>query len=325
MPSSKPAFFFSATQSVDDRLGDVFSFIWASYAGLRELWWQVRGFQAQFPELHTKDVEKKFLSGLPMPGGIDFQHLFIKTNWPEHEKEFSKWLLFEACTLYEGWAEKVCRDIFSVPIYEKYAKALQFPAGTTLKGQPTGYPIVVNAANSTPSPIMLTEFLPTLKASKLNCWATINQHLIAYRFFKECRNSFIHSDGFATQDVIDCHANVSTVQSTQPTPFRHMFAMPSQTLGKKIDFNLKDCILFATVMRKLICTFDAALCVSSSSELLLERRLRSLVATSTKWTSLPKDQARREQRVHRILAASRIPEPANFTNMMIWMQEKGII
>ncbi|MGD1327189.1 hypothetical protein ACNHE5_20175 [Pandoraea pnomenusa] len=80
MPSSKPAFFFSATQSVDDRLGDVFSFTWASYAGLRELWWQVRGFKTQFPNLHINEIENKFLSGLPIPGGIDFQNLFLRTG-----------------------------------------------------------------------------------------------------------------------------------------------------------------------------------------------------------------------------------------------------
>lgn len=120
MPSSKPAFFFSSTQSVDDRLGDVFSFTWASYAGLRELWWQVRGFRTQFPELHIAEIERKFLSGLPMPGGIDLQRMCINTDWNYHEQEFAKWILFESCTLYEGWAEKVCADIFTVATYEKF-------------------------------------------------------------------------------------------------------------------------------------------------------------------------------------------------------------
>jgi hypothetical protein len=112
MPSSKPAFFFSSTQSVDDRLGDTFSFIWASFAGLRELWWQVRGFKAEFPDLHINQIRQKFVSGLPLPGGIDFDRMFLSKDWHVHEQEFAKWLLFEACTLYEGWAEKVCGDVF---------------------------------------------------------------------------------------------------------------------------------------------------------------------------------------------------------------------
>lgn len=325
MSSSKPAFFFSATQSVDDQLGDVFSFTWASYAGLRELWWQVRGFQTQFPNLHIKEVEKKFLSGLPMPGGIDFKHLFIQTDWSVHEQEFSKRLLFDACALYEGWAEKVCKDIFLGGNQERYAKALQFPAGRSSNGQPKGYAAAVSAANGASSALMLSEFLPTLKASRMNCWTTIDHHLIAYRYFKECRNSFIHSDGRVTQEVIDLHAQLSSTQRVLPPPFRHTFSLPTQLLMDKINLDMKDCILFATLIRRLICTFDAALCVSLTSEELLEKRLKRLVATHPKWKSLPSDKAKREQRVHRMLAASRIPEPVNFANVMTWMQAKGII
>lgn len=325
MPSSKPAFFFSATQSVDDRLGDVFSFIWASYAGLREFWWQVRGFRTQFPSMHIKDVEKKFLSGLTLPGGIDIQHMCINTEWASHEQEFAKWLLFEACTLYEGWAEKVCKDVFTTQTFEQHAKALQFPTGTNKKGNTTGYTLTVDQANATKSALMVSEFLPTLKTSKLNCWPSIESHLTAYRFFKECRNSFIHSDGLATQEVIDCLAKLTAVQVLQPSPFRNSFALPTQSFDTKIELNLRDCVLFATIVRKLICTFDAALSVASASEQLLELRLRRLIKTSPKWTSLPGNPAKRDQRVHRMLVASRIPEPVNFPNVMAWMQSRHII
>lgn len=79
-------------------------------------------------------------------------------------------------------------------------------------------------------------------------------------------------------------------------------------------------------MRKLICTFDAALSVGEASELLLERRLRGLTgAGSSKWTNLPGDPIKKAQRVHRMLAASRIPEPNSLANVMTWMQAKAII
>lgn len=325
MPSSKPAFFFSATQSVDDRLGDVFSFIWASYAGLRELWWQVRGFLHEFPDLPVSAIEDKFLSGLPLPGGIDIKKTCLNTGWAEHEQEFAKWLLFEACTLYEGWAEKVCSDVFSAQTYEQHSKGLQFPQGVNKKGNPVGYRVVVTKANTKTSQLMITEFLPTLKVSKLNCWSTVNDHLTAYRYFKECRNSFIHSDGRTTQDIIDWHTKVKSVQAATPNPFRHPLSLPQQILGKRIQLNLRDCILFATIVRKLICTFDAALCVTATSERLLEQRLRSLVGANPKWTNLPGDPAKREQRIHRILSASRIPEPSSLTNVIAWMHTKKII
>lgn len=325
MPSNKPAFFFSATQSVDDRLGDIFSFIWASYAGLRELWWQVRGFQREFPHSHIKDIENKFLSGLPLPGGIDLKHICIDSEWEKHESEFSKWLLFEACTLYEGWAEKVCADIFPVTRAGKNAKELQFQNGFNLKGKANGYQIAVNDANSATSALMVAEFLPTLKASKLNCWISIDDHLSAYRFFKECRNAIIHSEGMVSQEILDWYAKLVAIQMKTTTPFKHAFKLPKLVIGQRITLDLRDCALFATIVRRLICTFDAALSVSSASEVILEQRLKTLISRTPKWNSLPSDPAKRTQRIHRMLSASRIPEPVNFSNVMAWMQIKGLI
>lgn len=325
MPSSKPAFLFSATQSVDNQLGDIFSFIWASYAGLRELWWQVRGFKNEFPTIHIKEVEKKFLSGLPLPGGVDLQKICIDQDWNKHENEFAKWLLFETCTLYEGWAEKVCKDLFSATIWESHAKKLQFPSGVRPNGSPDGYPLVIQAANTTTSPLMVAEFFPTLKASKLNCWNTINEHLVVYRYFKECRNAYIHSEGVVSQEIINMYGNVSALQTITPLPFNHLFNLPPQSLGSKIQLDIRDCILFATLVRKLICTFDAALCVTNTSEAILEARLKNLIKQSPKWNSLPVNPLKKAQRIHRMLSASRIPEPTNLANVITWMHGRGLI
>lgn len=324
MPASKPAFLHSATQSVDDRLGHTFSFLWATYAGLKELWWQVRGFRGQFPKLHIKQIEEKFVFGLEVPGGIDFQHLFLETEWSNHEQGFAKWLLFDACTLYEGWVEKVCRDLFGSNDCQKTANALQFPAGTK-NGKATGYVSTIAAANSSKSALMSTQFFPVLKASKLNCWPYVDDHLVAYRYFKECRNAIIHSDGHATQEILDWHARLTALQAKVPTPFRHRFALPAHTLEEPLKLDLNDCVLLATVVRRLICTFDAAMSVSATSEKLLEQRLKRLVSSNPKWNSLPNDPAKRHQRVHRMLAAARIPEPVDLAKVMAWMQSRKLI
>lgn len=237
MATTKPRFFFSSTQSVDDRLGDAFTFIWANYAGLRELWWQVRGFKDQFPDLHIKDIERKFLSGLPMPGGIDLKHAFLNSSWDTHEQGFSKWLLFECCTLYEGWAEKVCHDLFSKVKAERHAKSLQFPY---VNAKDPGYMAVIHDANSNTSQFMVKEFFPTLKSSKLNCWPNINSYLIAYSYFKKCRNSIIHSEGLCTKSIVDLQVALTSEQSKKPSPFKHNFSLPAQVVGEKISLNLRD-------------------------------------------------------------------------------------
>lgn len=325
MSASNPPFFFEATHSVDRRLGDAFGFVWASYAGLRELWWQVRGFHSQFPQLHIDEVKSKFLSGLTLPGGIDLRRTCLETEWSKHEDEFAKWILFESCTLYEAWAEKVCSQVFSASAAETHAKNLQFPTGQNKKGHRTGYRNAVDAANATTSPLMTTQFFPKISTTKLNRWATIEDQLIAYRYFKECRNSIIHSDGIADQHIVDLHAALLTSQAKSPPPFRHAFSLPAPTVGVAIPLLIKDCVLLATVVRLLICTFDAALCVSSSNELALKNRLRVARARSPALLNLPADPAKRTQRVKRILAAARVPEPVSIAAVETWMVNNQII
>jgi hypothetical protein len=151
---NKAPFFFTASQSVDNQLGETSSFIWASYAGLRELWWQVRGFKANFPTLHISDIENKFFGGLPIPGGVDLNKLCIETSWVQHEEEFLKWLLFETCTLYEGWAEKVCSEVFIGAQADRCAKQIQFPNTPRSRG----YLNVIQLANQNTSNFIKTTF-----------------------------------------------------------------------------------------------------------------------------------------------------------------------
>lgn len=239
--------------------------------------------------------------------------------------EFSKWLLFEACTLYEGWAEKVCKDLFSNTTWERNAKRLQFPSGERANGSPDGYPLVIAAANGHRSSLMRAEFFPNLKNAKLNIWSTANHHLIAYRYFKECRNAYIHSEGIANQEIVDLHKRLETLQNSGPPPFRRIFNIPAQKVGEKIAIDIRDCVLFATVVRKLMCTFDASLSVAEKSEEIMERRLKALIAQNTKWQHLPGDPVKKAQRVQRMLSASRIPLPVNVSEVMRWMQSKGML
>lgn len=331
MATNKPSFLFLASHSVDDRLGEMLSFLWASFAGLRELWWQVRGFSAQFPYLPLSDVEKKFMSGLPIPGGIDFKDMFTSRDWARHEQEFARWLIFDTCTLYEGWAENVCVEVFGVVHAGKMSKSIQFPEGVDSKGKPSGYVKAIKRVNATRSNLMHNEFLPKIMASPLNCWKTVNAQLIAYRYFKECRNALIHSGGMATEETINARAAVYSEQTKVPLgnnspSYAHDFYLPWQKEGEKINLNLMDCISFSALVRKLIYTFDAALCVASNSELLIEERLKKLTSSkSSKWISMPGNPAKLERRVHRMLSAARIPEPVDINNIITWMKIKGII
>lgn len=326
MYNNKPTQFFNISQKIDEKLGNTLSFIWANYAGFRDMWWQVRGFKVAFPETHIAQVNNKFFSGLPMPGGVDLDKMCIETEWHEHEQEYAKWMLLEACTMYEGWVESICEFIFqssSRNNRRKYIKALQFPSGVDNGGNVTGYPVAINAANSNLSSFVKSEFFPELQNSKLNKWHYINSYLTVYRYFKECRNGFIHSDGIVTAKIKTLHSEILNLQTNQ-SPFEKNFLLGNCVVGERINLYISDCIIFNSLVRNLIATFDAALCVHINAELDLKQRIKSILNSSGKW-NLPKDQQKCLKKVHRILVASRLPEPKNITVVYSWLMNESVI
>jgi hypothetical protein len=88
---------------------------------------------------------------------------------------------------------------------------------------------------------------------------------------------------------------------------------------------MKDVILFTRIVKHIISTFDAALCVSRQCESILETRLNSLIAKDIKWQSLPGDNTKRERRIDRMLSAARIPQPVSINQVDSWMVSKGLI
>jgi len=258
---------------------------------LRELWWQVRGFNNSFPNLHISDIQKKFFSGLPLPGGVDLKQICIDTDWNVHEEEFAKWVLFDACTMYEGWAEKVCSQVFSRTHANKCAKQIQFPNAIDSNGNPIGFQLAIQRANQNTSNFIATEFFPSLSIGKHNKWSQIQAFLMGYRFFKECRNSFIHSDGKITNKILDAHSQFNSVLASNTNLLRGTFTLPMDIIGEEIKLNVKDAILFTRIIKNLIVIFDAALCVSNRCENILEKRLRDLASINSKWQSLPSNQS----------------------------------
>ncbi|WP_281990751.1 hypothetical protein [Sulfitobacter geojensis] len=324
MSKNKPPFFFSATQSVDNRLGDIFNFTWASYAGLRELWWQIRGFHAEHPELKPKSIEEKFVRRIPPPGGVDVKRMFLDRSWEQHEQEFCKQIIFEVCTLFEGWAERICEDVFTSSASAGNAKSLQFPTSTK-NGQVLGVQKVVDHANTGRSNLMYNEFFPSISSSNLNSWSDLDDNLRAYRYFKECRNAMIHSGGEVSQKIIDARSELELAQASGVASFSGGFLITPQNVGEPINLEIRDVILFSTVVRRTIFTLDAALSVSNACELLLEEKLRDLIATASKWQQLPTEPSKLEQRCHRMLSACNVPEPVDIKNVMSWMRSKALI
>ena len=95
-------------------------------------------------------------------------------------------------------------------------------------------------------------------------------------------------------------------------------------MGEPIVLNLRDCIQFASLVRHLIATFDAALCVGQSAEDEVLNKVRNELKRSPKW-NLPKDSVKRTKKIHRLLVAARVPEPTDINVVANWLKNKGVL
>ncbi|RYU63336.1 hypothetical protein ERW51_18620 [Aliivibrio finisterrensis] len=324
MYNNKPNQFFSISQSVDDSLGNTLSFVFANYSAFRNMWYQVRSLETDQPDHYLVEAHNLFYADFSSPGGVDFNKLCIDTEWHQHEQQYAKWIVQEACTLYEGWAEDVCELALPSGCNPRnYIKALQFPNGVNSKGQPQGYQITVNKVNDTKSGFLKDQFLPILKTSRMNKWSDIDSYLLVYRYFKECRNGFIHSGGLVTSDIQSLYQDVIALQTTN-SPFCRDFNLVPPVVGESIALNLRDCIQFASLVRHLIATFDAALSVGQRAEAEVLNKVRNELKRSPKW-NLPKDSVKRTKKIHRLLVAARVPEPTDINVLANWLKNEGVL
>jgi len=321
--NNKKPFFFLSTQNLDQELGHTLNFIWANYVSLRDMWWQVRGYNQAFPTQNIDNLNNKFLSGLPNPGKIDLKEVCINTEWFAHENEFCKWLIFDCCTLYEGWLENICNDLFPPKESKQHSKNLQFPSAINSKGNITGYTVTLNEIQANKSQFIENEFYSNVKNHKLNKLSKINEYLIVYRYFKECRNTFIHSNGVVNTEVLDAYNNLNSIKQNSSILLK--FTLNAPILGNRIKLNLEDCKLFSFIIRNIIATFDAELSIHCNSEKILENRIKNLIATSNKWKNISSDIDKKLNKIHRILIAARIPEPIDINNVKNWMETKNLI
>lgn len=325
--SSVISVYFLETKNTNKEMGEFFNFSWASYAGLRELWWQTRGLTVCFPTMTLDDITAKLMSGLTLPGGVDLNSLALEKEWIEHEKRFSSNLIFNACTMLETWLERICA--YSIPKNQRnwVVKALQCPDLVT-KPNPDykSYLDVVAYINSIKSSFMHTDFFPYIRRNKMNSWSKINSILKAYTYFKSIRNNLVHSSGVVDVTIINKLNELRNDISINGNILRKGLVLPHQTIGKPIDINMNDAISLYSIIKCMMFTYDAMLCATNNSEKLLIERCRKAIEIKRHSTyRIPSNTRKKERALRKILNNAALPTDINKMNFHQWLLNNNLV
>ena len=231
---------------------------------------QVNGICNMVPAANEKQLASKFGLGSGIHG-VNYKRFFLQKSWEEHKEDIAWLFLNSAIPIYEGWLEELHTNVFSDTNGNLNVKAMQFPASCSKN--------ILNEIarlTSIESNILKNEFYSIYSTKKYCCYSKLDNLVIAYRYFKEMRNCYMHNNKIANSNLITAYTNFSALSS--PTDL-NMTEIPEHVppiLDSKISISLRGVIGFTQILIQLMVTIDAELLRSQYAEVALIATLQKL-------------------------------------------------
>jgi hypothetical protein len=285
--------FLSSSKSAAVQVTELFDFVWPTAAAMWNLRWQVDGYLRAHSTATDEQLLSRFVSGSDIRGA-NLRKACIANSWSSQQELFAKFILFELCSLYEGWADSAIEELSATPLRNR---DFQFPDSGG------GIP---NAISALPhSSAMINSIYPSLRTNRRNSAGSLDSLLWCYRYFKECRNCIIHSNSIASTNAVAAFGRLAGMSAVT----LGLTEVPEHnplTLGHRIRLKLRGVVGFGEVVLRLMTTFDAELAKTDYGErLLVERWKRKYGRRSLSSTSKP----RREQQIRKLISHLDLPEP----------------
>jgi hypothetical protein len=314
--------FFPETQAFEVQIGDANSFIWACYSGLWHLVSEAKRLNDALGVTDWKKAEAYLMPGAPGAGGVDLNEIAIRRPWAAHEDEFEQNILIQMSVLYEEWAVTVCQLID--PSFDGAADLLQFPASMPRNRLAIKtWMAWKSAIDGNPSVLIANEFQPGLLARYNSGIRQIEPLLKWYRFFKECRNTRVHSSGRHTDASVKAFNEANVAPLTTCGLSRDLALSNAPAVGRPATMGLKNALLGMAVVQRLANAFDALLCHSPSCETYM---LAKLTTASKAIDRIPgAAPAKRNDHIRSILTKAQLPLSANFVATDNYLKAHGLI
>jgi hypothetical protein len=293
--------FFQTSKQIADRLTETFDFIWPTAAAIWNLRWQVQGYVSVVPGASQDELLGRFVAGSGIRGA-NLRKTCVETSWQRQQDQFAKFLLVEICALYEAWCSSVVSEL---GIAKSHENSMQFPSGLKPGGALNGVGLTLAEIRKSVSPDLKATLYPSLKANKKYDLVNLDNLLVCYRFFKECRNAVIHHGGVASQRTVDAYTVFSQLKSSdlsaKEVP-KHYPVKPDAA----VLVDLRGIVGFGDIVLKLIATLDAELSTHQKAEVVLAGRWKSVHGVGH---FLPTDASAKQERISKSITKLGLPKP----------------
>lgn len=263
--------FFIPSKLFEAQMTEIFDEVWPTVTALKMLRWQVKGYYEEYciqdnSRLSAKFVEKEDVTNRP-----NLYRTCIDDTWEDNEYRIAKNLLTNIFACYEGWVENIL-DTLSYGDIRNGSKQLQYPSS-----YPNGYNALLSSITMHSNVNLMNAFYNIYKTKSAHYrLELLDNWLLFYRYFKECRNAIIHNGGQTTQRVLDTFSNIHPLTEADLDVKEVPQIFPS-SLGDPIKLSLRGVVGFSQITIKIVSTLDVELIKAENADKYFANRVLECV------------------------------------------------
>jgi len=282
--------------------------------------WQVRGYVAVNPEASVEELDGRFVAGSGIRGA-NLRRACVEHSWEQQQEEFARLLLINAIALFESWVRNILKAMNSPSI--ALEKHLQKPTRTE-QGKREGVWYAVDVLTAEESSLLCRSFYPSLLMHGKNSRQHLDELLILYRFFKECRNCMMHNGKLADQKVCRAYDEFAAVATVEKLGLKEVPMHAEVSLGQPIKIFLRGVVGLCDVIMRIVATLDAEFARSEQAELELCHRWVAKYG-GRRNTLKTNDLDRRRRQIERLVTKLGFPTPAEAEEIAGFLRTKQLI
>lgn len=267
--------FFDSTKSALAQITDLYDFTWPMVTALWNLRWEVAGYMyVRGEEVTKEELYKKFVNNEKF-NRPNLYRSCIEFSWEKQKEDIAKIILINLFAYHESWIENILSELGKNT--KTRQKGLQFPSSSGKRGAMD----VINELLINMSSVMSNAFYKYYSSNKKFSLSKLNNLLLVYRYFKECRNCIVHSGGLATQKLVDASNLYDSLSDTdinmKKKPEYNVFS-----LNAPVKLNITGVVGFTDIILQIITTIDAELLKTQEAETVFIKRIKKNVGSKPK-------------------------------------------
>ena len=302
-------FFFGSSAAFHRQLTGLYDTIHPTAAAMWNLRWQVKGYVDERPSTSKDELHGRFVTGSGVGSANLIRHC-VDISWEEQQSELALLALYAGISLYEGWVAGLEVGTASE------RRMLQFPAS----GRAGGASAVVARYQASPSAVVDRIYGATLRSGSRYLPSRREDLLLAYRCYKEARNSSAHAGRVANDVAEQAYLNARDVVAGLGARGRQL-SLPRLVEAEKVVVTLRDVQALWAVMLTLVATIDAELAITTAGEATLIERWKGVHP----FRMLSGDPARRQRQVIRMNTVAGLPHPSAPDELYALLQAQRMV